>query len=80
VILDRPGRSDRLIARDGRVQPAGVLGDRVLLASTHRFRVRVPEQIPLLGNTFLNQVWVLDANANSLGISTSNAGRGVLGR
>jgi hypothetical protein len=50
------------------------------LASTHRFSVRVPEQIPLLGNTFLNQVWVLDANANSLGISTSNAGRGVLGR
>jgi hypothetical protein len=50
------------------------------LAGTYRFTVTVPEQIPLSGNTFFNQVWVLDANANPLGIATSNAGRGVIGK
>jgi hypothetical protein len=39
----------------------------------------IPGNPSLVGLTFYNQAWVIDAKANAFGVGTSNGGKGVIG-
>ena len=48
-------------------------------AGTALWNVRFPNDPGLVGVTFFNQAWVVDAAANPFGVSVSNAGEGRIG-
>jgi hypothetical protein len=47
--------------------------------TTWTWKASIPNNALFIGTTFFNQAWTLDSKANSLGISTSNGGKGVVG-
>jgi hypothetical protein len=47
---------------------------------TEILKVTIPNDPKLLNVEFYNQAWVLDSAANSLGIATSNGGKGIIGK